>query len=95
MSQYTLVRHSGYAVGGNADFEDAVEYVEVTGEQAYRVRAAGGVLLDSLAEAQAAVQDENFPSGTAQARPQAQGYFSSLRIAGAEIYVPRAAPGKA
>ncbi len=95
MSQYTLVRHSGYAVGGNAAFEDAVEYVEVTGDQAYRVRAAGGVLLGSLAEAQTAAEAENYPAGTTQGSPRASGYFSSARIGGAEIYVPRVAPGNA
>jgi hypothetical protein len=92
MSQFTLVRHSAYAVGGNADFEDAVEACELTGQQQYHVRSAGGLLFPSLTEAQAAAQLANFPPGAAGPRPQAGGYFSSLRVAGAEIYVPRAGP---
>ncbi len=93
MSQYALVRHSAYAVGGNTDFEDAVEAFELTDHQQYLVRSAGGRLFDSLADAQAAADRANFPPGAARTRPQANGYFSSLRVGGAEIYVPRAAPG--
>ena len=93
MSRYTLVRHSAYAVGGDADFEDAVEAREVTEIQVYRIQAASGVLLPSLAAARTAAEMANFPPGTARTRPNAAGYFSNLRIGGAEIYVPRAAAG--
>lgn len=92
VSQYTLVRHGAYAVGGDAGFEDAVEVCELTGQQAYLVRAAGGLVLASLAAAEAAARAANFPPGTVGERPRAPGYFSSLRIAGAEIYVPGTAP---
>ncbi len=95
MTQFTLVRHSGYAVGGDPAFEDAVEFFEVTHEQEYRVRAAGGVLLGSLAEAQAAVRAANFPPGETRSGPHAAGHFSSMRLGGAEIYVPREGAGKA
>ncbi len=93
MSQYTLVRHSAYAVGGDSDFEDAVEPRELTARQEYQVRAVGGVLLPSLEAARAAAGAANFPPGSALTRPSATGYFSNLRIGGAEIYVPRATPG--
>ncbi len=92
MNQFTLVRHSGYAVGGDPAFEDAVDLFEVTDAQAYRVRAAGGLLLATRAEAQAAVQAANFPPGPPRAEPHATGYFSSVRIGGVEIYVPRDTP---
>lgn len=95
MTLFTLVRHSGYAVGGDPAFEDAVELFEVTHEQEYRVRAVGGLLLASLAEAQAAVQAANFPPGETRPGPHATGYFASLRLGGAEIYVPRETLAKA
>jgi hypothetical protein len=90
VNQFTLVRHSEYAAGGNPDFEDAVEVFELNSNQAYSVRAVGGVLLPTLAAGQAAARAENFPGGSAQSVPRASGYFSSLRLGGAEIYVPRA-----
>ncbi len=93
MSQFTLVRHGAYAVGADADFEDAVEPFELSEQQAYRVRSAGGLLFASLADARAAAGAENFPPGTVGARARAEGYFSSLRLGGAEIYVPRPASG--
>ena len=89
MTSYTLVRHSGYAVAGNPRFEQAVELCEIDHPQAYRVRAAGGVVFDSREAAQAAEAAANFPSGIKGIRPNVQGYFSNLRVQGAEIYVRR------
>jgi hypothetical protein len=89
MSLYTLVRHSAYAVGANADFEDAVEPCELTERQDYHVRAAGGLLFASHEAAQAAADACNYPPGTVPGRPNAPGYFSNFRIGGAELYVPR------
>jgi hypothetical protein len=93
VSQYTLVRHGAYAIGGDADFEDAVEACELGPQQEYRVRAAHGLLFPTLAAAQAAAQAANFPAGASRSRASAAGYFSNLRIGGAEIYVPRTTPG--
>jgi hypothetical protein len=76
MNEFTLVRHSAYAEAGNPDFEDAVEARELTREQAYKVRAAGGVLFPTREAAEQAV-------------PNARGSFSSLRIGSAEIHVPK------
>jgi hypothetical protein len=89
MNRYTLVRHSAYSVAGNPRFEQAVELFEITPLQAYRVRAAGGVVLDGHQAAQAAEAAANFPADTKGVHPRAQGYFSNLRIRGAEIYVNR------
>jgi hypothetical protein len=91
MSHYTLLRHSAYAVEANPDFEDAVEVRELNAQQVYYVRAAGGLLFPTLAEAEAAARAANFPSGDPNARAHASGYFSSVRIGAAEVYVPRAA----
>ena len=92
MSEYTLVRHSAYAIAGNADFESAVEVCELSEQLPYRVRAAGGLLFPTRDAAQSAATAANFPNGPTQATPNAAGYFSSLRIGGAEIYLPRANP---
>jgi hypothetical protein len=93
VNQYTLVRHSAYAVGGNPDFESAVELLELNTHQAYRVRAAGGLVFDTLAAAAHGAATANFPTGATRTAPNASGYFSSLRIGGAELYLPRSPPG--
>ncbi len=85
--QYTLTRHSAYAVAANPRFEDAVELRAITMRDRSLVRAVGGRVFDSLAAAQAAERAENAPTG-ADGRPSARGQFSSLRIGGAEIYIP-------
>ncbi len=87
--QYTLARHRAYAVAANPDFDDAVQFLAVTPLQRTIVRSAGGVLYDTLDAAQQAQQAENFPPGHTGKRPIARGHFSSLRIGGAEIYIPR------
>jgi hypothetical protein len=86
MTSFTLVRHSGYAVGGDTRYEGAVEVAEVTSLQAYTVRAAGGTLYPTRIAAEAAATAANRPGPTGL--PHAPGYFSSLRVAGAEIHVP-------
>ena len=93
MSQYTLVRHSGYAAGGNRDFEDAVQVCELNAHQVYLVRASGGALFATQEAAQRAASSNNYPNGATHAPPNVSGYFSSLRIGGAEIYVPSATQG--
>jgi hypothetical protein len=89
MAHYTLVRHSAYSVAANPQFEQAVELREIDAPQAYRVRAAGGIVFDTFEAGQAAEAAANSPAATKGVRPQPQGYFSTLRIAGAEIYVKR------
>jgi hypothetical protein len=83
-----LLRHSSYALGGNSVFEDAVEVSEVTGTEAYTVRAAGGLLFATREAARIAEDAANYPDGSRAAGPHAAGYFSSLRIRSAEIYLP-------
>jgi hypothetical protein len=87
MTQYTLVRHSGYTAAGNPQFEQAVELCEIDKPQAYRVRAAGGVVFDTYEAAKAAEATANFPSSVEGIHPKIKGYFSNLRIQGAELYV--------
>jgi hypothetical protein len=89
VSTFALVRHSAYAVGGDAAFENAVEVCELAPHQDYRVRAAGGAVFKSRDVAEAAAIAANFPDGKTGSPPNAPGYFSSLRIAGAELYLIR------
>ena len=81
MPQFTLVRHSRYAVAADPTFEDAVEVCELNIHQAYRVRAAGGPLFATRELAQEAA-----------AGLTPRGHFSSQRIAGAEVFIPHAGP---
>lgn len=72
---FTLVRHSAFAAAANPAYEDALEVAEVTHAATYQVKAAGGALFASRAEAEAAIEG-------------ARGYFSHLRIGGAEVFIP-------
>lgn len=84
---FTLVRHSAFAQAADPAFEEAVEVCEVTGRQAYLVRAAGGRLWTERAPAAALADALNValrgPAGAGR-----RGYFSSLRIAGADLFIP-------
>jgi len=71
---YALVRHSAYALAANPAYDEALEPCAVDRSQAVRVRAAGGALYATRAEAEAAI-------------PGAVGYFASLRLSGAELFV--------
>jgi hypothetical protein len=83
MDEFTLVRHGGFAQGGDSAFENAVEVCEITSKQAYLVRAAGGVVYATRDAAHAAEHAVNTATTA-----KAMGFFSSLRIGGAEIHVP-------
>ena len=71
---FTLVRHSAFAAAANPAYEDALEVAEVTHAATYQVKAVGGTLFGSRAEAEAAIEG-------------ARGYFSHLRIGGAEVFI--------
>lgn len=88
---FTLVRHAAYTTGANPDYEQAVEPTEVTHTQSYLVRKAGGLLLATLPEAEAAALAANrTPAGGI---PHAPGYFANLRVSGGEVYIPPEQPG--
>ena len=74
MNQYVLVRHSAYTTAADPAYEDKVEPAAVDRIKAYAVRAAGGTLYASRAEAEAACVG-------------ARGYFASLRVGGAELFI--------
>ena len=77
MTQFVLVRHSAYAIAADPAYEDALEPAEIDSPQGYRARAAGGTLYPTREAAEAAI-------------PGAKGYFASLRIAGADLFIHNA-----
>ncbi len=81
MEQFTLVRHGLYATAADPRYEDKLEVSEVTADQAYRVRAAGGVLFADRVAAEAVLAGAP------------RGYFANVRINGAEVFVPAPAKG--
>jgi NADH:ubiquinone oxidoreductase subunit len=89
---FTLVRHSGYAVGADPALEGAVEVREVTLQQFYTVRAAGGAVFATREAAKLAEDAANYPNGSKSGGAHAPGHFSTLRVSGAEIYIPPVMP---
>jgi hypothetical protein len=87
VTEFTLVRNRRYAEGANPDYEGAVEAVELGVGQASLVRSAGGTVFATRQAAGLAEYLANRAVGPLPSRASASGYFSSLRIGGAEIYV--------
>ena len=87
MTEFTLVRHRHYAEGGDPDYERAVEVAELGTGEASLVRSAGGTVFATRQAAELAGHLANRREGPSPACASAPGYFSSLRIGGAEIYV--------
>ena len=87
MTEFTLVRHSRYAEGANPDYEGAVEILELGTGEASLVRSAGGTVFATRQAAELAEHLANQPAGPPPPRASAPGFFSSLRIGGAEVYV--------
>ena len=61
------------------------DLAELTSTQIYTVKQAGGRLYTSRDQAHAAETAHNQPGH----RPGTRGHFSSLKIAGAEIHIPK------
>jgi hypothetical protein len=89
MSYYTLVRHSGYSVGGKEIFKQAVEerFVGLK-EERDEVTKAGGLLLSSYREAYERAHAENYPPGLQGLIPQVNGHFVECEVLGEDIYIP-------
>ena len=87
MTEFALVRDRRYTDGANPDYEGAVEAVELGLGQASLVRSAGGTVFATRQAAELAAHLANQAAGPGPGRVGAPGYFSSLRIGGAEIYV--------
>ena len=86
--KYTLVQHTGWSVGGNPQFQRAVEELAVDGRQAKAVERAGGVVFDSYGAAADAQYKENYPPEVGGLIPGVRGKFSARKIEGSRIYIP-------
>ena len=91
VTYFTLVRHSGFSVGSDPRFEEAVEVAEITQAQMYLARSAGGTIFTDRDIAQARADATN---DTTPGRPRLRGHFSSLRVNGANLFIqPGTMPG--
>lgn len=84
--KYTLIQHTGYSVGGNPQFKNAVEERSVTPAEARRVKRAGGCLFDSYTKAHEAAQAENYPPDVVGLIPKARGTFLTHKLDGIPLY---------
>lgn len=88
MTTYTLVRHSGYDLGGKLEFEFAVEARAISGRQVGMVERRGGLLFDGYDAAAKAEMDENYPPEVKGLIPHVRGSFSTYELEGSPLYIP-------
>lgn len=89
MTQYTLVRHTGYSVGGKEAFKHAVEERAVTtAKERSIVAKAGGLLFESYNGAHDRAFNENYSKEHHGINPAAQGKFVKRKGFDEEIYIP-------
>lgn len=90
MTQYTIVRHSGYEFGGNRQFLTGLEVAPVnTKKERESVQKAGGKLFDSYDAAEEYAYQEMYPPHIKGLIPMALGDFARAKINGLPIYVPQ------
>jgi hypothetical protein len=89
MTQYAIVRHSGYEYAGNRQFLQGLEMRSVRPAQAEKVLAVGGVVFDSYLEADDFCEAEMYPPTVKGIIPDAPGVFSRVKIDGLSVYIPK------
>jgi hypothetical protein len=82
----TLIQHSGFTVGGDSQFEHAVESCLLTPKEERQVQAAGGLLLD-VPEIYDREHAENYPPEVKGLIPKVPGSFSKKTVKGSPIYL--------
>lgn len=89
MTSWTLVRHTGYSVGGKPDFEHAVEERALnTSRERAAVAKAGGLLFEHYGDAHNRAAVENYPDNYGGLVPRAPGKFVRRADLEEDIYVP-------
>jgi hypothetical protein len=89
VDKWTLVQHSGFGYGGNPEFRKAVETRSLSkAAEVKKVKAAGGVVLDSYGSASDREFDENYPEEVQGLVPHCRGTFAKTEIDGLKIYIP-------
>lgn len=87
---WTVVQHSGYVVSGNLQFERGLESrMLLTKKEVERVYKAGGIVFNDYNDAEDFAYDEMYTEDNETLIPKAKGKFSSLKIQGQRIYIPR------
>lgn len=88
--KYAIVQHSGWGYASDYQFIRGLETRAVeTKAQVAKVEAAGGLVFDDYNEAEDFCDLEMYPGTYMGLIPQAPGSFSSKKIDGLAIYVPR------
>ena len=83
---YTLVQHTGFAIGGNSQFRQAVEEHLITDPKGVvRVRKAGGLLFSHYPHNE--THAINYPPEVKGLIPNARGKFSRKTVSGLRIYI--------
>ena len=84
---YTLVQHTGFALGDNPQFKQAVEEHLITDPKAVvRVQKAGGLLFHHYPHRES--HAINYPPEVKGLIPNARGKFSRKTVNGLRIYIP-------
>ena len=88
--KFTLVQHSGYGYGGKLEFVRAVQIQTLVQKRLVeQVLKAGGVVFDSMLEADEREYAENYPDREYGGLiPHVLGRFSDKKIDGLRIYIP-------
>lgn len=89
LPSYTVVLHSAAGYKGDPTFAAGLETRGVTRAQAAKVAKAGGVVFPSYGMAEDYAMAEQYPPTVAGLIPAAPGKFSTVKIDGLPVYVPK------
>lgn len=84
--KYTLVRHSGWSVGQNPQFKQAVELTSVSGADLSAVAKVGGLIYNTYTEASNAEHNANWPPAHQGIIPRANGSFKMVKDL--DVFIP-------
>lgn len=85
---YTLVRHTGYSVGDNPAFQNAVEERSIDARLVSKVIEMNGRVFDNYADARDEAERYNYPPGATGLVAKAVGSFRRLDAIGEEVFIP-------
>lgn len=86
---WTLVQHTGFSVDHKEEFEHAVELRAISEKQAAMVKAMGGCVFETYAEAHETERAENYPPGVKGIIPRCTGKFLKMKGKSERLYIPK------
>lgn len=90
---YTLVRHSGWSIGCNPSFRQAVELKEISSTVAAKILAKQGLVFNSWTDANTAEEIYNYPDPNyVGVIPKVEGDFISIPGYALEVFIPARKP---